>query len=162
MKAAYLLPLVLSTLLSRGACALPGLLPYPLPWGKGVPRVAFSSADEGRVRGPSRPTAGKVSRPKHSPTSQRRPAVGNATNFHQRGSDKSVGAVKGGFIGTATVSGGRTLSVTRPAAPSFNNLHHCTPNPAVVSGSAISHSSNTAAINGTGISRHFAPRSGGP
>lgn len=159
MKAAYLLLLVLIPLPSLFACPLPWEVRFLDPdgvhrtpeIGEGAPQAARSSAGAGR--GLSRPAPGKASRPKQSPTSQRHPAVGNATKFHQRGSDKSVGAVKGGFIGTATVSGGRTPSVTRPAAPSINNVRHRAANPAVVSGSAISHSSNTAAINGTRMSR---------
>jgi hypothetical protein len=159
MKAAYLLLLVLSTLLSPVArplpslLARPGLFACPLPWGEGVPRPALSSADAGRVRGLSAPTPGKVSRPNRPPTGQRRTPVGNATKFHQPGSDKSVSAAKSGFIGTATLSSARTPSVARSAALSFNNLRHRSPNPAVVVGSSNSHSRNTAAINGTRMSR---------
>jgi hypothetical protein len=162
MEAAYLRLLVLSPLASLLVCPLTSLHARPLPWGEGVPRAASSSAGAGRVRGLSRPTPAKVSRPKQSPTSRRRSQVGNATKFHQPGSDKSVGTVKSGFIGTPTVSCARTPSAARSAVPSFNNTRHRTPNPAVVSGSTNSHSNNTAAINGTRINRRFAPRSREP
>jgi hypothetical protein len=47
----------------------------------------------------------------------------------------------------------RTPSVVRPTVPSFNNVRHRSPNPAVVGGSPSSHSSNSGAINGTRMNR---------
>jgi hypothetical protein len=73
-------------------------------------------------------------------------------NLHQPGSDKSGGAAKSGFIRNQTVNNAlavRTPSVARPTVPLLNNVRHRSANPAVVGGSANSHSSNTGAINGS-------------
>ena len=105
---------------------------------------------------PSRASLTKANRPKQLPNSRQRSLPGNAMNLHQPGSDKSGGAAKGGFIRNETVNNAlpvRTPSVVRPTVPSLNNVRHRGPNPAVVGGSANSHSSNTGAINGTRMNR---------
>jgi hypothetical protein len=77
-------------------------------------------------------------------------------NLHQPGPDKSGAVAKGGLIPNETVNNAlavRTPSVVRPTVPSLLNVRHRGPNPAVVGGSPISHSSNTGAINGTRMNR---------
>jgi hypothetical protein len=77
-------------------------------------------------------------------------------NLYEPGSNKSGGAAKGGLIRNETVGNAlpvRTSTVIRPTAPSFNNVRHRSPNPAVVGGSPNSHSSITGAINGTRMNR---------
>jgi hypothetical protein len=77
-------------------------------------------------------------------------------NLHQAGSDKPGGAARSGFIRNETVNNAsavRTPSVVRPTVPSLNNVRHRSPNPAVVGGSPVSHSSNTGAISGTRMNR---------
>jgi hypothetical protein len=103
---------------------------------------------------PSRASLTKANRPKPLPNSRQRSLPGNA--LHQPGSDGSGGAAKSGFIRNETVNNalpGRTPSVVRPTVPLLNNVHHRSPNPAVVGGSPNSHSSNTGAINGTRVNR---------
>jgi hypothetical protein len=103
---------------------------------------------------PSRAPLIKVNRPKQLPNSRQRSLPGNA--LHQPGSNKSGGAAKGGLIQNETVNNAlavRTPSVVRPTVLSPNNVRHRSPNPAVVSGSPNSHSSNTGSINGTRMSR---------
>ncbi len=98
----------------------------------------------------------KANRPKQLPNRRQRSIPGNAMNLHQPGSDKSGGAAKGGLIRNETVNdalAARMPSVVRPTVPSFINVRHRGPNPAVVGGSALSHSSNTGAINGTRMNR---------
>jgi len=105
---------------------------------------------------PSRASLTKVNRPKQLPNSRQRSLPGNAMNLHPPGSDKSAGAAKGGLIQNETVNNVlpvRTPSVVRPTVPALNNVRHRGPNPAVVGGSPISHSSNTGAINGTRMNR---------
>jgi hypothetical protein len=47
----------------------------------------------------------------------------------------------------------RTSNAARPTVPVLNNVHHHSPNPAVVGGSPNLRSRNTGAINGTAMSR---------
>jgi hypothetical protein len=78
--------------------------------------------------------------------------MGNVMNVHQPGSDKSSGGAKSGFIRNGTANNAlavRPANVLRPTAPSFNNVRHRNPNPAVVSGSLTSHGANTGMIDGT-------------
>ena len=126
--------------------------PHPLAWGEGVARLAFSPAGAGRVRGHSAPASPKVNRPKQVLNSRKGSLAGNAMNLHQPDSNKSSGAAKSGFIRNETVNnalGVRPPNVVRPTAPSFNNVRHRGPNPAVVGGSLNSRGSNTGTINGT-------------
>jgi hypothetical protein len=128
--------------------------PGPLPGGEGVPRPAFSPAGAGRVRGHGGPASQKANRPKQLPNSRRHSMPGNA--LHQPGSNRSGAASKSGLVQNETVSNAlavRTPSVVRPTAPSFNNVRHRGPNPAVVGGSPPSHSSNTGTINGARMNR---------
>jgi hypothetical protein len=109
-----------------------------------------------RVRGHSAPAPQKANRSKQLPSNRQASLPGNALNHHQPGSDKSGGAAKSGFIRSQTVNNPlavRTPNVARPNAPSFNSVRHHSPNAAVVGGSTDFHSSNTAAINGTGMNR---------
>ena len=134
--------------------AVSELLLYPLPRGEGVPQPALLPAGAGRVRGHGGPTSQKVNRPKQLPNSRQRSMPANA--LHQPGSDKFGGAAKGGLIPNETINNAwvvRTPSVIRSTAPSFNNMRHRSPNPAVVGASPNSHSSNTGAINGTRMNR---------
>jgi hypothetical protein len=128
--------------------------PGPLPRGEGVPRPALLPAGAGRVRGHGGPTSQKVNRPKQLPNIRQRSMPGNA--LHQPGSDKFGGAAKGGLIPNETVNNAlpvRTPSVVRSTAPSFNNMRHRSPNPAVVGASPNSRSSNAGAINGSRMIR---------
>jgi len=103
---------------------------------------------------PSRGSLTKVNHPKQLPRSQHRSLPGNA--LHQPASKKSGGAAKNGLIPNEAVNNAlaaRTPSVVRPTVPSFNNVRHRSPNPAVVGGSPSSHSSNSGAINGTRMNR---------
>jgi hypothetical protein len=132
--------------------------------GAAEPLVRIHASDEqqnhGRASDTNHRTARasliKAVRPTQRPNSGQRFIPRNSTNVHQPDSSKPYGSEEGGFIGSKTVNNAltaRTPSVARSAAPSFTNPRHRTPNPAVVSGSATSHSSNTAALNGTRMSR---------
>jgi hypothetical protein len=100
----------------------------------------------------------RANHPKPLPNSRQRSLPGNALNVQQLGSGKPGGAAGSGFIGNETVhngSPGRTSSAVRPTALSLSTGHHRSPNPAVAGGSLVPPRSNTAAINGTGMShRH--------
>ena len=127
-----------------------------LPRGEGVARPAFSSAGAGRVGGRSGPAPEKVSRPKQFPNRQLRSTVGNTPEFPQRGSGQSGAAAKNGSLRNETVNNAlavRGPSVVRPTTPSFGNVRHRGPNPAVVNGAPRAHGRNTAAINGTRMTR---------
>jgi len=103
---------------------------------------------------PSRASLTKANRPKQLPNSRQLSLPGNA--LHQPGPDKSGGAAKSGLIPNETVNialAVRTPSVVRPTVPPPNNVHHRSPNPAVVAGSVNSDSRNTGAINGTRMNR---------
>jgi hypothetical protein len=96
----------------------------------------------------------KAKRPKQLPNSGPRSTAGNA--LPEPRSDKLGNAAKGGFIGNETVNHAlpvRTSGVVRPAVPSLHQVHHRSPNPAVVGGSPPSHNSNAGAINGTRMNR---------
>jgi hypothetical protein len=126
--------------------------------GEGGPQPAFSSARQptGTVSGHSAPAPQKANHPKRLPSRRQASPLGNAMNLHQPGSDKSGVAAKSGFIGNGTGKNAfavRAPSLVRPTAPSFNNLCHRRPNPAVVSGSADVRGRNPAAINGTRMNR---------
>jgi hypothetical protein len=77
-------------------------------------------------------------------------------NLHHPGSDKFGRAAKGGLIQNETVNKAlavRTPSVVRPTVPSFNNVRHRGPNPAVIGGSTNSNRRNNGTINGTHMNR---------
>jgi hypothetical protein len=119
---------------------------------------ADERGDHGRASNmshpPHRASLTKTNRPMPLPKSRQRSMPRNA--LHQLGSNKSGGVAKGGLIPNETAHTAlpvRTPSVARPAVPLPNNVRHRSPNPAVVGGSAYSHSRNTAAINGTSIRR---------
>jgi hypothetical protein len=101
-----------------------------------------------------------ANRPKQLPISRKGSLPGNAMNLHPPGSDKSGGAAKGGFIKNEKVNRvltARPTGVARSTVASLNPLpnhvRHRGPNPAVVGGSANPASSNTGALNGTGMNR---------
>jgi hypothetical protein len=126
--------------------------------GAAEPKASHEQRSHGRASDmdhpPSRASLTKVNRPKQLPNSRRRSLPGNA--LHQPGSNKSGGAAKSGFIQNETVNIAlpvRTPSVVRPTVPSFNNVRHRGPNPAVVAGSMNSDRRNTGAINGTRMNR---------
>ena len=105
---------------------------------------------------PHRASLTKANRPKQLPNSRQRSLPGNLMNLHQPGSNKSGGAAKGGLFQSEPVNNAlavRTPSVVRPTVPPPNNVHHRSPNPAVVAGSVNSDSRNTGAINGTRMNR---------
>jgi hypothetical protein len=116
--------------------------------------------DHGRASGPnhtpSRARLTKGNPPKQLLNSRQRSLPGNAMNLRQPGSDKSGGAARGGFIPNETIHSAlpvRTSSVVRPTPLSLNDVHHRSPNPAVVGGSSNLRSSNAGAINGTRMNR---------
>jgi len=95
-------------------------------------------------------------RPKQHPNNRERCPSGNAVKFHRPGSDKFVGAAKGGPIQNETVRSGpaaRQPNVIRLAGPSPSNVRHHGASPAVIGGSANSAGRNNSAINGTGMHR---------
>ncbi|MGD1021883.1 MAG: hypothetical protein ABR880_03800 [Candidatus Sulfotelmatobacter sp.] len=99
-----------------------------------------------------------ANRPKQPSTGQKRPLARNAASLRQPAFARSGGAAKGGLVQSKAVNAAqhvRSTSALRPAAaslnPSLNNVRHRGPNPAVVGGSANFNSSNTGAINGTGM-----------
>jgi len=106
-----------------------------------------------RVRGLSGPKSEKVSPHRLPPTNQRSSAVGNAAKAHQPHTNNSVGAVKSGVVGSASVRNARASSVTRIVAPTINNVRHRSPNPAVVGGSAKTQASGAGSLNGTRMNR---------
>jgi hypothetical protein len=137
----------------------------PLPLGESVPRSASSAAGAphrpvqggvGGVSGHRGPASQKVNRPKQIPNSRQRSLPGNAMDIHRPSSGKSGSAARGVLIRDKSVNNVvavRTPNVVRPTAPSFNNVRHRNPNPAVVGGSANSQRSNTGTINGTRMNR---------
>ena len=168
MKTACLLLLVLCPLAKAGAiplaevvlCPLPRAASEssggvgPLPRGEGVARPAFSPAGARRVRGHSHPASQNANHRKPLPGT--RSTLGNVMNVHQRGSAKSTGGAKSGFIRNEAVNNAlavRPPNVVRPTAPSFITVRHRNPNPAVVSGSLTSHGANTGTIDGTRMNR---------
>ena len=101
-----------------------------------------------------------ANRPKQLPIGRKTSLSGNTMNLHPPGSDKSGGAAKGGFIRNEKVNSAltaRPMSVARSTVASLNPLpnpvRHRGPNPAVAGGSANPASSNTGALNGTGMNR---------
>jgi hypothetical protein len=77
-------------------------------------------------------------------------------NLHQPGLNKSGGVAKSGIIRNETVNSASavgTPSVVRPTVSSLNNVHHRSPNPAVVAGSVSSDRRNNGVINGTRMNR---------
>ena len=128
----------------------------PLPWGEGVARPGFSPAGARRVRGHLGAASQKVNRPKQLPNRRQGFPAGNPMNLGQPGSSKFAAAAKSGFVRSETFNNtlaARTPSAVRPAAPSFTNVRHRSPNPAVVAGAPNSRSSNAAALNGTHMNR---------
>jgi hypothetical protein len=108
----------------------------------------------------SRASGTTANHPKQLPNGRTRSIAGNAASLHQPGSGKSGAAAKVGLIQNETASNAMPVGppgTVRPTAvtlnPSFNNVRHRGPNPAVVSGSANSASRNTGAINGTRMHR---------
>jgi hypothetical protein len=88
------------------------------------------------------------------PNSRQRSISGNA--LRQPSLNKSGGAATGGLIPNQTVRNAlpvRISSVVRPTVPTFNNVRHRSPNPAVLGGSPNFHRSNTGTINGARINR---------
>jgi len=151
MKITCLLLLTMSwaTLTHGTGYAVPELVLSPFPGGEGVPQPAHSSAGVGRARGQSGPASQKVNRPKQLPNSRQRSLPGNAVNVHQPGSNSSGGAARSRFGAANNALIVRTPNVVRPIAPSFNNLRHRSPNPAVLGGAPNSHSTNTGTTDGT-------------
>jgi len=124
------------------------------------------ASDEQRNRGPasgpnhslSRANLTKVSRPKPLPNRGQHSLPGNAMNFHRPSLGKPSGAATGGLIPNGTLSKAspvRMSSVVRTTVPSFNNVRHRGPNPAVVAGSVNANTRNAGAINGTRMNRKF-------
>jgi hypothetical protein len=130
-------------------------LPHKFPWAEGVPQPAFSSARQltGTVRSHSGAASQKVNRPEQLPNNRQRSIAGNPPNVHKPGSNRSATTARSVFGAVNNALPVRTLNVVRPSAPSFNNVRHRSPNPAVVSGSTDFHSRNTGAINGTRMNR---------
>ena len=84
---------------------------------------------------PSRPSLTKANRPKPLANSRQRPMPGNV--LHQPGSNKSVGAVKGGFIPNETVHHAmpvRRSSNVQVSALRGDNMSYRRINPARVDG----------------------------
>lgn len=110
--------------------------------------------DKNHPPGPA--SQSNANRPSQAPNRQEHSASGNAMDRREPGSDKSVGAAKGGLVQKETVNNALRIqprSVARPVGPSIENVRHRTPNPAVVGGSANSTTKNTGAINGTRMNR---------
>ena len=114
----------------------------------------------GRASGPNHPPSRasltKANRPLRPPNGWPRALPGNAMNPHPPGSDPSRSVGIGGFIPNRAVPNAlpvRTSSFVRPTPLSLNNVHHRSPNPAVVGGSPNLRSSNIGAINGTHMKR---------
>jgi len=163
MKTPCLLLLVLCPLAQAGAIPLTEAVLCPLPRAasegsetagplprEGVAHPAFSPAGARRVRGDSHPASQNVNRRKPLPGT--RSTMGKVMNVHQPGSAKSSGGAKSGFSRSETVNNAlaaRPPNLLRPSVPSFNNVRHRNPNPAVVSGSLTSHGGNTGTLVGT-------------
>ncbi len=84
----------------------------------------------------------------------RRSRSGRFTSFHQQGSNESAAAAKGGSTPNGTLihaSPVRTLSMVRPATPSWNNVRHRDAKSASIGGPP--NAARNAAINGTGMRR---------
>lgn len=109
--------------------------------------------------------AGQIAsnRPKQLPTTQKRPLPRNAAGLRQPASARSGSAAKSALIQNETAKHAlpvRSASLRSSLAsrnPSLsllpNNGRHRGPNPAILTGSANAASSNTGAINGTGMHR---------
>ena len=137
----------------------------PLAWGEGVPRPALSSAgaphrpvqgSAGRARGHLGAASPRVNRPKQLPNRRQGSPAGNPMKLGQPGSSKFAAVAKSGFVNSETVNNtlaSRAPSALRPTAPLFTNVHHRSPNPAVVAGAPNAHRSDPAALNGTRMNR---------
>src|SRR5271170_7504992 len=80
----------------------------------------------------------------------------DSKNSYDPASNKSTGAAHNGLARNETVNHGpsnRAPSVVRPAVPSFNNVRHRGPNPAIVGGAGISSTRNTGVLDGTHMNR---------
>ena len=109
-----------------------------------------------RVRGHSGVESQKVNRPKQLPNRRQGSPTGNPMDHGQPGSSRFAAVEKSGFVRSETVNNtlaARAPSAVRPAAPSFSNVRHRNPNPAVVGGAPNSRSSNSAPLNGTRMNR---------
>lgn len=122
--------------------------------------VSDDQRNHGPASGPnhslSRANLTKASHPMLLPSRGQHSLPGNAMNFRQPSSDRPSVAATGGLIPNETLSKAsrvRMSSVVRPAVPSFNNVRHRGPNPAVVGGSPKIGNSNAGAINGTRTNR---------
>jgi len=146
MKAAYLLLLSLVPLSSLLTCPLSWAegafveAASPLPRGEGAPRPASSSVRQPTetVRGLSAQPPRSVTRYTHSSDIRPRPLRAIAPNVHQRVADKPAGAAR---------------SVTRATAPTFTNVRHRSPNPAIVGGPAKTQVKATGSLSGTSMNR---------
>ena len=125
-------------------------------------RMGGKATDEYRDHGrtfktnhpPSHASLTKANHPKPLPNSRQRSLPGNA--LHRSGSNISAGPAKGGLIQGETVHNALPVgmsSVARPTAPPLSNLHHRSPNPAVVGGSTSLRSGNAGVIDGTRLKR---------
>jgi hypothetical protein len=108
------------------------------------------------IHPPRRTTLPKASLPRQLPNSRQRSITGNGRNLRPPGLNTSSGTRNGGLMPNQNVPRAlpiRMSSAARPTVPSFNNVRHRAPNPAVVGGAPNIHSSNTGAINGTRMNR---------
>jgi hypothetical protein len=122
------------------------------------PHEAEHASHENRPR--KRASVIAPNRPRHLPNSQKRSAPLSATNLHEPGPEKSVGAPKGRLSQNETLSKTspvRPPSVVRPTVaslkPSPDNVRHHGPTPAVVGGSVNPPSRSVGTINGTSMHR---------
>ena len=121
-------------------------------------RAPGRASDKSHPRG--RTTVTVANRPKQLASSRRSFISASAANLHQRASNSSGAAAKGGFTRKEAVKSALTVrqtSIVRPTVallnPSLNDARHRGPNPAVVGGSANSDGKSIGAINGTCMKR---------
>lgn len=117
-------------------------------------RNVGKDSDKNRPSGHASMTS--ANRPKYVPSRQEHSTPGNAMKLDQLSSAKSGGATRGAQAKNDKVRDVRLVrpqSLARTSTPSFDNLRHLGPNPAIVGGSVNSGSRNTGAISGTGMKR---------
>jgi hypothetical protein len=137
---------------------------HAAPGDRGKHPVTGKPSDIHRERGrvpatiplPKRADVAKGNRAQRLPNGRERSIPGNATDLRRPGRDRARGARVSGFNPSGTVHdalSARLSNVVRPGVPPLNNVHHRSPNPAVVAGSLNSDRRNNGAIDGTRMSR---------
>ena len=151
---------------AHAASGHPGDAGHAAPADDGKHPVGRKASEPYRGRGrasdthhaPSPASLTKANHPQQLANNRQRSLPGNALHHQLPGSNKSKGAGGGGLVPNEIVHNAlsaRMSNVVRPGVPPLNNVHHRSPNPAVVTGSLNSDRRNNGAIDGTRMSRRL-------